>query len=61
METYCSPNIDYSNLSEIIRKQKEGLKNTIEKYLQVKTVNKYLELEKVVKKFKKDVQYNYLK
>jgi hypothetical protein len=53
MEAYCNPMIDYSNLSEIIKKQKEGLRGLISKMLKVKTKRSYSELEKVFKNFKK--------
>jgi hypothetical protein len=53
MEAYCNPMIDYSNLSEIIKKQKESLRGLISKMLKVKTKRSYSELEKVFKNFKK--------
>jgi histone acetyltransferase len=55
MEAYCSPEIDYTNLSVTIKQQKEALKGIIHKYLNVKTTNKFSELEKVLKKQKTDV------
>jgi hypothetical protein len=53
MEAYCNPMIDYSNLSEIIKKQKEGLRDLISKMLKVKTKRSYSDLEKNFKNFKK--------
>ncbi len=51
MEAYCNPIIDYSNLSEIIKKQKDVLKQKVSELLQVKKIRKYSELEKnVIKK-----------
>jgi histone acetyltransferase len=55
MEAYCSVSVDYSNLSEILKKQKECLHNILGRFLGVKTRQKYSELEKVVKKYKKDI------
>ena len=55
MEVYCNPCIDYSNLSEIIKKQKESLKGIINKFLSVKTTHEHSELDKVVKKYKSEV------
>ena len=57
MEAYCNPSIDYSNLSEIIKKQKESLKKIIHKFLTVKTTHEYNDLERVVKKHKSEVFY----
>jgi histone acetyltransferase len=56
MEAYCNPIIDYSNLTEIIKKQKESVKNLSQKFLNVKTRNKFQDLEKTIKKFKSDVK-----
>jgi hypothetical protein len=56
MEAYCNPEIDYSNLSEIIKKQKESLKKIVNKFLSVKTTQSYPELEKVLKKHKSEVK-----
>lgn len=53
MEAYCNPMIDYSNLSEIIKKQKEGLRDLISKMLKVKTKRSYSDFEKNFKNFKK--------
>ena len=53
MEAFCNPMIDYSNLSEIIKKQKEGLRDLISKMLKVKTKRSYSDLEKNFKNFKK--------
>lgn len=53
MEAFCNPIIDYSNLSEIIKKQKEGLRDLISKMLKVKTKRSYSDLEKNFKNFKK--------
>jgi hypothetical protein len=59
MEAYCNPQIDYSNLSEILKMQKESLKNIINKFLTVKTLQSYSDLEKIVKKQKIEVKYNF--
>jgi histone acetyltransferase len=55
MEAYINPEIDYTNLSEIIKKQKETVKSIIQKFLNVKTTHKFLDLEKILKKHKSDV------
>ena len=52
MEAYCNPMIDYSNLSETIKEQKNTIKNLANKFLNVKTKHSYVELEKAVKKYK---------
>jgi hypothetical protein len=52
MQAYVNPEIDYTNLSEIIKKQKETVKGIVHKFLNVKTTHKYQDLEKVMKKFK---------
>jgi hypothetical protein len=57
MEVYCNPAIDYSNLSEIIKKQKESIKGIIHKFLTVKTTHEYSELEKILKKHKSEVSF----
>ena len=53
MEAYCNPEIDYSNLSEIIKKQKEVIRRIIKKSLNVKTRRSFTDLEKGVKGIKK--------
>jgi hypothetical protein len=55
MEAYINPEIDYTNLSEIIKKQKETVKEIIHKFLNVKTTHKFSDLDKVLKKHKSDV------
>ena len=52
MEAYCNPMIDYSNLSEIIKQQKNKIKEFASKFLNVKTKHSFSELEKVIKKEK---------
>lgn len=52
MEAYCNPMINYSNLSETIKQQKQCIKNYAMKFLNVKTKYKFEDLEKVVKKAK---------
>ena len=58
MEAYCNPMIDYSNLSETIKEQKNTIKNLANKFLNVKTKHSYVELEKAVKKFKTQDKIN---
>jgi hypothetical protein len=53
MEAYCDPLIDYSNISEIIKKQKDSIRGMIDKYLKVKTKRSFAELEKNMKSLKK--------
>jgi hypothetical protein len=53
MEAYCNPEIDYSNLSEIIKKQKEVIRGIIKKSLNVKTRRSFTDFEKGVKGIKK--------
>jgi len=55
MEAYVNPEIDYTNLSEIIKKQKEAVKGIVHKFLNVKTTHKFSDLEKILKKSKFDV------
>lgn len=55
MEAFINPEIDYTNLSEIIKRQKETVKGIVHKFLNVKTTHKFSELEKVLKKHKTDV------
>lgn len=55
MEAYINPQIDYTNLSEIIKKQKEEVKEIVHQFLNVKTTHKFSDLEKVLKKFKSEV------
>jgi hypothetical protein len=57
MEAYCDPMIDYSNISEIIKKQKDSLYGIIDKFLKVKNRRSYTELEKNMKNFKKVKKY----
>lgn len=54
MEAYCNPMIDYSNLSDTIKCQKETLKKIIGSLLGNKTKCKYSQLETIAKKFKLD-------
>jgi len=56
MEAYCNPDIDYSNLSENIKKQKEMLKKIIlnKKLLNVKTKRSNEDLEESLKSVKKN-------
>lgn len=53
MEAYCNPKVDYSNISEIIKKQKDSLRGIIEKFLNVKKRRSYEELDKILKNNKK--------
>ncbi len=53
MEAYCNPTVDYSNISEIIKKQKDSLIGVMGKFLNVKTRRSYAELEKNMKNFRK--------
>ena len=55
MEAYINPEIDYTNLTEIIKKQKEEVKEIVHQFLNVKTTHKFSDLEKVLKKFKSEV------
>lgn len=55
MEAYCNPDIEYSNLSEIIKNQKEFIYEEISPLLNIKTKQKFLELDKSVKKFRAEV------
>lgn len=57
MEAYCNPTIDYTNLSDIIRLQKEETRNFIHKFLNVKTKNSYEELEKIMSKKQDKVSF----
>ena len=43
MEAYCNLMIDYSNLSEIIKQQKNKIKEFTSKFLNVKTKHTYSE------------------
>ena len=52
MEAYCNPMIDYSNLSETIKQQKNTIKEFAMRFLSVKRKQEYSELEKAVKKAK---------
>ena len=52
MEAYCNPMINYSNLSETIKEQKNCIKNYAMKFLNVKTKHSYSDLEKAIKKAK---------
>lgn len=55
MEAHCNPDIDYSNLSENIKKQKEMLKKIIlnKNLLKIKTKRSYNDLEDSIKSIKK--------
>ena len=55
MEAFVNPEIDYTNLTEIIKKQKEAMKGIVHKFLNVKTTYKFSDLEKILKKSKFDV------
>ena len=61
MEAYCNPMIDYSNLSEIIKEQKNKIKEFASKFLNVKTKHSFSELEKVIKKEKLENSYKKIK
>lgn len=50
MEAFCNPEIDYTNLSNTIKKQKEHLKNLTRNFLNVKRRNNFDQLEKILKK-----------
>ena len=56
MEAYVNPEINYSELSDTIKKQKEFLINQISKHLNMVETYKFSELEKVLKKNKYDEQ-----
>ena len=48
MEAFCNPKVNYSNISEIIKNQKDSLRGLIEKYLKVKIRRSYDDLEKII-------------
>ncbi len=55
MEAYCNPEINYSELSETVKLQKEIVKSMMNKFLNVKHKNKFSHLEKILTKHKKEV------
>ena len=61
MEAYCNPEVDYSNLSEIVKKQKEAIKTEMHHLLRVKQLNKFSDLEKILTSNKREVnKYNFI-
>ena len=61
MEAYCNPEVDYSNLSEIVNKQKEAIKTEMHHLLRVKQLNKFSDLEKILTSNKREVnKYNFI-
>jgi len=54
MEAYVNPEINYSDLSDTIKKQKEFLIKQISKHLNICERYKFSDLEKVLKKHKYD-------
>lgn len=56
MEAYVNPEINYSEISNTIKKQKEFLIKQITKHINVTERYKFSDLEKVVKKYKYDDQ-----
>jgi histone acetyltransferase len=56
MEAYVNPNINYSELSNNLQKQKEFLINSCMKYLKVKRLRKHADLENIIKKNKNEVK-----
>jgi len=54
MEAYVNPEINYSDLSDTIKKQKDFLIRQIAKFTNVTTRHKFGDLEKVLKKNKYD-------
>lgn len=55
MEAYCNPIIEYSTLSEAVKKQKESFQNLTSQFLNVKRRYKSSDLEKNIKKARHDV------
>ena len=52
MEAEIDPKIDYSNLSEILKKQKKCIENYCQKFLNVKRKYSFNEFEESIKKNK---------
>lgn len=55
MEAYVNKNIDYSNLSVNLQKQKDFLINSVSKYLNIKQVRKHDDLETILSRNRNEI------